>query len=246
MRALARAMLKGRVFCDLHRTPEDIRAKVPMISPNFMLPFRRWGIDPYNDRFEVTLHGEGTIRGIGGLRIVGDDCQTSVPGLFASGDAATRELVAGAISGGGNINSAWAVSSGQWAGQGAAHHARAHRPRSGGRPIGQAGLRPSATVKPIDITETLSAIQGEMLPYEKNVFRSGVRLQRSRAALEDVWSEYQAHAAGNSEATLRTRETAAMLATARWCVASALARNESRGMHQREDQLGTDLTSARP
>jgi L-aspartate oxidase len=240
MRALARAMLKGRVFCDLHRTPEDIRAKVPVISPNFMLPFRRWGIDPYNDRFEVTLHGEGTIRGIGGLRIVGDDCQTSVPGLFASGDAATRELVAGAISGGGNINSAWAVSSGQWAGQGAAHHARAHRPRSGGRPIGQAGLRPSATVKPIDITETLSAIQGEMLPYEKNVFRSGVRLQRSRAALEDVWSEYQAHAAGNSEATLRTRETAAMLATARWCVASALARNESRGMHQREDQLGTD------
>lgn len=102
-RPLAEALMRGRVFCDLSRTPEDIRRRVPTISPNFMLSFRRWGLDPYRDRFEVTLHGEGTIRGIGGLVIAGPDCRTEVPGLFAAGDAATRELVAGAISGGGNI-----------------------------------------------------------------------------------------------------------------------------------------------
>ncbi|WP_245448908.1 FAD-binding protein [Phyllobacterium sophorae] len=240
MRPLARAMLKGRVFCDLHRTPEDIRAKVPVISPNFMLPFRRWGIDPYNDRFEVTLHGEGTIRGIGGLRIVGGDCRTSVPGLFASGDAATRELVAGAISGGGNINSAWAVSSGQWAGQGAARYAKEHKAISGGQPIGQAGLRPSAAANNVDLAATLSAIQNEVLPYDKNIFRSGERLEQSRTILEGVWTEFRSHAAGSSGTCLRTRETAAMLATARWCVASALARDESRGMHQREDRPEID------
>lgn len=240
MRPLARAMLKGRVFCDLHRTPEDIRAKVPLISPNFMLPFRRWGIDPYNDRFEVTLHGEGTIRGIGGLRIVGDDCRTSVPGLFASGDAATRELVAGAISGGGNINSAWAVSSGQWAGQGAARYARIHPALGGGRPIGQAGLRPGAATRQVDLAAALSTVQGEMLPYDKNIFRSGDQLKQSGTVLDDIWMELHSHAAGNSQTVLRTRETAAMLATARWCVASALARDESRGMHQRDDRPDTD------
>lgn len=239
-RPLARAMLKGRVFCDLARTPEDIRRRVPTISPNFMLPFRRWGIDPYRDRFEVTLHGEGTIRGIGGLRIVGEDCSTSVPGLFAAGDAATRELVAGAISGGGNINSAWAVSSGQWAGAGAARHASRHGSATGGRAIGQAGLRPAASRRDVDLRATLSLIQQEMLAYDRNIFRSGEKLARSIDRLESAWAELDARAEGSGDRVLRTRETAAMLATARWSAASALVRDESRGIHQREDRPETD------
>lgn len=239
-RPLAHAMLQGRVFCDLHRTPEDIRAKVPTISPNFLLPFRRWGIDPYRDRFEVTLHGEGTIRGIGGLRITTEDCQTSVPGLYAAGDAATRELVAGAISGGGNINSAWAVSSGQWAGAGAARFARANGPAAAGRPIGHAGLSPAASEGDVDLRECLALIQREMLSYDTNVFREGVRLQRSVEVLEAAWRDFSASALGSGDHRLRTREVAAMLATARWCAAAALARDESRGMHQREDKPTTD------
>lgn len=238
-RPLAAALLKGRVFCDLHKTPEDIRAKVPIISPNFLLPFHRWGIDPYRQRFEVTLHGEGTIRGIGGLRITGGNCETSVPGLYATGDAATRELVAGAISGGGNINSAWAVSSGQWAGEGAARFAGSVRSRSAGRPIGQAGLRPDSE-HAVDLRGALAVIQGEMLAYDRNIFRRGDRLARTVALLDDLWTAFSGHARGSGETALRTRETAAMLATARWSAASALARDESRGMHQREDRPQTD------
>jgi len=240
MRPLARALLKGKVFCDLSRTPEDIRAQVPTISPNFMLPFRRWGIDPYKDRFEVTLHGEGTIRGIGGLRIVSEECATSVSGLYAAGDTATRELVAGAISGGGNINSAWAVSSGQWAGEGAARFAVENGSASGAQPIGQAGLRPASVERDIDLRATLSAIQDEMLSYDKNIFREGAKLKRSGDRLDTIWADFDAHARGSGDARLKARETAAMLATARWCTASALARDESRGMHQREDRPETD------
>jgi L-aspartate oxidase len=240
MRPLARALLKGKVLCDLSRTPEDIRAKVPTISPNFMLPFRRWGVDPYSERFEVTLHGEGTIRGIGGLRVVSDDCATSVPGLFAAGDTATRELVAGAISGGGNINSAWAVSSGQWAGRGAARFSAENGSASGGRPIGQASLRPASVERDVDLRATLSAIQDEMLSYDKNIFRNGGTLKRSGELLEDIWADVDAHARGSGNTRLKARETSAMLATARWCIASALARDESRGMHQREDRPETD------
>jgi hypothetical protein len=75
---------------------QDIRDYLPTISPNLMLPFARWGINPFEDRFEVTLHNDGTIRGTGGVRVVRDDCATSVPGLYVAGDVATRELVAGA------------------------------------------------------------------------------------------------------------------------------------------------------
>jgi hypothetical protein len=75
---------------------QDIRDHLPTISPNLMLPFARWGINPFEDRFEVTLHNDGTIRGTGGVRVVRDDCATSVPGLYVAGDVATRELVAGA------------------------------------------------------------------------------------------------------------------------------------------------------
>lgn len=237
-RHLAAALLRGRVFCDLHRTPHDIRAKVPTISPNFLLPFHRWGIDPYRDRFEITLHGEGTIRGIGGLRIAGENCETTVPGLFAAGDAATRELVAGAISGGGNINSAWAVSSGQWAGTGAARFAVRSRTRVSGQPVGQAGLRPTYEQE-VDLREVLKIVQREMLSYDRNIFRSGERAARSIEILDDLWSTVSAYGHGTGLDRLKAREMASMLATARWSAASSLARNESRGMHQREDRPQT-------
>ena len=89
------------------------------------------------------------------------------------------------------------------------------------------------------LAAALSALQGEVLPYDKNIFRRGDRLEQSGTVLEDIWTEFQAHAAGNAQTVLRTREMAAMLATARWCVASALARDESRGMHQRDDRPQT-------
>ncbi len=142
---LARALAEGPVFCCLNRVPDDIRERMTRIQPNFMLPFVRHGLDPYTQRFPVTLHGEGTIRGTGGLRIVADDCATDVPGLFAAGDVATREMVAGAVSGGGAQNSACALSSGRWAGQAAAARALSDRTAAGSfgpSRSAMAGLRP--------------------------------------------------------------------------------------------------------
>ena len=48
-------------------------------------PFDRLGIDPFTQRFPVTLLLEGTVRGTGGMRVVDEDCATSVPGLYAAG-----------------------------------------------------------------------------------------------------------------------------------------------------------------
>ncbi|MBN8938990.1 MAG: FAD-binding protein [Rhizobiales bacterium] len=239
---IARALLAGPVFCSLHRLPADIQARLPTISPNVMLPFDRWGIDPYRQRFAVTLHNDGTIRGIGGVQVAGLDCATTVPGLFVAGDNASRERVAGASSGGGNVNSAWALSSGIWAGQGAAAFARRAgvNGRAGLRPLGRAGLAPTGSAGPVDLAALRSAVRSEMHPYDKNLFRSGPRLGRSRQALDAAWRVVADHAGGDVSQVLAARETAALIASARWSLTAALARDESRGMHRREDRPGLD------
>jgi succinate dehydrogenase/fumarate reductase flavoprotein subunit len=241
-RAMAAALLKGPVFVRLDRMPEEFRARMPQVQPNFMLPFVRQGIDPYADRFEVTLRGEGTVRGTGGLKIVDDDCQTSVPGLFAAGDAATRELVAGATSGGGAQNSAWALSSGNWAGQGAAALARRMRHATRDQrltPMGGAGLRPTRSVHAVDTRAAIASVQAEMHPYDKNIFRSGLQLGQSLSILHGLWREVRDHLLGQGPGEVRARETAALVASARWCYTAALTRAESRGMHQRVDMPGS-------
>ena len=246
IRLLARELLRGPVFCSLHRMPADIRAHLPTISPNLMLPFARWGIDPFHDRFEVTLHNDGTIRGTGGVRVVRDDCATSVPGLFVAGDVATRELVAGATSGGGAQNSAWALSSGHWSARGAVDFARSRDQRSLRlRPIGEAGLRPLGTARTSDTRAIVQAVKDEMHPLDKNLFRTGDKLRRSRQRLDSVWNEIRHFAGASPSNPLPAREAAALVASARWSLAAALTRDESRGLHQREDRPETSSRFAR-
>ena len=157
---LARALQRGPVYCSLHRLPDDVKARLHTISPNVPLVFDRWSIDPYRDRFEVTLHNDGTIRGLGGVRVVNADCATSVPGLFVAGDNASREKAAGAISGGGNVNSAWALSSGVFAGHAAARLAREAGGRSAHlRPLGRVGLRPIRQPKALDLAEVRESVR---------------------------------------------------------------------------------------
>ncbi|HEY0212075.1 MAG TPA: FAD-binding protein [Paenirhodobacter sp.] len=244
-RPLAQALRRGPVYADLSRTPADIRQRVPTISPNFMLPFHRWGIDPYQDRFPVTLYGEGTIRGIGGIAVETRDCATAVPALFVAGDAATRERVAGAISGGGNINSAWALSSGLWAGRGAARHAATVRRVDGGDPP----PAPEPTSNPASgpasnlggqRAEILAQVQRVMLSYDSGLWRDGATLRADLAGLNDAWQQL-----GQARGDIAGRELMAMLATARLSLTAALARRESRGIHQRLDYPETDPAQAR-
>lgn len=239
---LARALQRGPVYCSLHRLPDDVKARLHTISPNVPLVFDRWGIDPYRDRFEVTLHNDGTIRGSGGVRVLDVNGATSVPGLFVAGDNASREKVAGAISGGGNVNSAWALSSGVFAGTAAARVARSTKSRSTElTPLGRAGLRPRGRPKDVDVAAARDGVRAEMHPFDKNLFRTGAGLAASSQKLEDLWSEVAHHGQAGS---IALRETAALLATARWSVATAKARNESRGLHRREDYPALDARLA--
>jgi succinate dehydrogenase/fumarate reductase flavoprotein subunit len=238
-RALARAMLEGPVYCDLGLMPQDVRDRLPTISPNVLPPFERRGINPFTDKFPVTLLAEGTIRGMGGIQIEDADCQTAVAGLYAAGDAASRERVTGAISGGGSINSAWALSSGTWAGRAAARRARelgTGRERAV-EALGQAGLRPRQTRGrgEREAIEVIKIARLEAIHYDRNYFRTEQKLIRSLGVLDGLWQDVTTGLQCEGANSIRAREAAAITATARWSFTAALHRRESRGMHARMD-----------
>ena len=236
-RGLASAMLAGPVYADLSEAPEALKPILRRIQPATIAPFERRGVRLFEERFEVKLFGEGTIRGTGGLRITDHDCETSARGLFAAGDAATRELIVGASSGGGSPNSAWALTSGLAAGAGAARLARRQGRRAADRAfgVGQAGLRPTASPEAVDERAVIKTVQDEMLAYDKALWRRRASLEASLGRLDDAWAALAGHRRAEDLDQVAARETAALLATARWSSRAALARNETRGLHARAD-----------
>jgi succinate dehydrogenase/fumarate reductase flavoprotein subunit len=84
-----------------------------------------------------------------------------------------------------------------------------------------------------------------MLPLDRNFFRRAATLRRSLDRLDAGWVHLRRHGLGEGLAALKLREAAALTATSRWAYRSALAREESRGMHRRRDRPSTDPGLAR-
>ncbi|ALL70187.1 Succinate dehydrogenase flavoprotein subunit (plasmid) [Paraburkholderia caribensis MBA4] len=241
---IAKTLETQPVYACLDRADEAIRTWMRSAQPNFFLPFDRRGIDPFTQHFPVTLRLEGTVRGTGGLHLVDKTCATSVEGLYAAGDAATRELICGGFTGGGSHNAAWAMSSGFWAGAGAADHARSSRRTRSARTLlhaGRAALRDGGGVAPVDSEAVIRAVQQEVFPSQRNWTRSSDLLDDSLSRLDALWLHLRhAGAPRDVRQGVRAREAAAMLATSRWMYRSALQRNETRGMHRRHEYAATD------
>ena len=263
---IAEALIRGPVTVVLDRMPRQTRERLPHVQPNFLLPLLRTGIDPFKDPFPVTLRGEGTIRGTGGITLADPDCQTEVEGLFAAGDVASRQPIVGAASGGGQPNSAWCVASGTWSGRAAARRAAENPVARGPGRINERGrladvadrtdadADTDADWTDADTEEVRRIVSRELNDLDKNMFRTGEGLRRSLTLLDDLWTQVSSRAgavgkdadgngtAGNDTArnALRARETVALVAAGRWVLNSAIVRQESRGMHQRVDAPDRD------
>jgi succinate dehydrogenase/fumarate reductase flavoprotein subunit len=237
----------GAAWAILDQAKDDeTRAMLRKTHAHIFLHLERLGIDPFNQRFQIDFRLEGTIRAVGGLAI-DDDLATTVPGLFAAGDIATKEKVVGAGPPGGGPAAAWAFASGSWAGESAATYAKlagnGTRARSA-EPIGGVALRPTRSARSaLGLGEVIASVQAEMIPFDRNYWRSGPNLSASLERFEREWDEIRGGAVVVDAATprdaarntMRAREAAAMLATARWINASALDRDETRGLHRRSD-----------
>ncbi|MDB5600777.1 MAG: dependent oxidoreductase [Xanthobacteraceae bacterium] len=246
--AIARHLLSGPAYAVIDKASLRLQEGMRRGQPNMFLPFDRRGIDPFTQRFPVTLRSEGTVRGVGGLSI-DRHCATNVPGLFAAGDAASREHLVGATSGGGGPNASWAMATGNFAGKAAAAFVTelgpSHRHRRT-QAAGGIGLRPDgARDHALNLSELTEAVQNEMLPLDRNYFRTGPGLEASRERLNDLWRAARRGLTSSAQDIAKTRETVAMLATARWILAAAIERRESRGLHRRLDFPQTDPAQQR-
>ncbi|MEH1783891.1 MAG: FAD-binding protein [Nostoc sp.] len=234
---IAETLLQQPVYAIIDKAAESMRPSMRLAQPNFFLPFDRAGIDPFTQRFPVTLRLEGTVRGTGGIRIVDESCASSVRGLYAAGDAATRELICGGFTGGGSHNAAWAISSGYWSGKSAAEYTRSLGENKTQRlvlGVGEVVLH-SGSDRTLATDEIIQAVQAEVFPYEKNYFRTEQGLTESLGRLNHLWQELRSSQVTSEKELPKAREAAAMVATARWMYSSAIERKETRGMHRHLD-----------
>lgn len=239
---IVKALMQGQVYACFDQAPEEIQPQLRVSQVDFHTVFDRMGINPFRDKFPVTLRMEGTMRGTGGIQLIDYNCSTVVPGLYAAGDAATRELICGGFTGGGSHNAAWAMSSGTWAGSGAAEYSLKLGNKSGNRILrgaGRAAINPQQTGT-FNAEEVIKAVQDELFPYNKNYFRTEEILTESLKRLDDLWVQVQRSPDASRPDKQRHREAAALVASARWAYRSALARTESRGMHKRIDKPNRD------
>ncbi|HHJ1299252.1 MULTISPECIES: FAD-binding protein [Pseudomonas] len=223
--AIARASRGGRIFACYDKASADVQRWLRSGQAIAFMPFDRMGIDPFRQRFELSLRLEGTVRGTGGIELRGRDCSTNLPGLYAAGDAASREPIVGGRSGGGSPNAAWAMSTGSWAGQAAARFALAQ-----GESVPAGRTASELIANGADLANAMQVIQEELWSVERNVFRSETGLKQALQRLDEAWGFQKANRVQRS-----AREVHAMLYVGRLAYTSALNRRESTALHQRVD-----------
>jgi succinate dehydrogenase/fumarate reductase flavoprotein subunit len=245
-RQMVNAILEtGGAWDQLDRTDDpvtqDLIRKTHALAFQY---FERQGIDPFTERYSVSFVLEGTMRAGGGIAI-DDELATRVPGLFAGGDVTSREKLTGGGPPGGGPASAWAFATGYFAGRSAAAFAKGLGRNAMKRSVSAAGrvgleARERREASPEGI---IAAVREEMLPLEKNYWRTGPGMTASLARFDSLWRESipnlapLAHtdAKAGARDRLRVREAVALLAAGRWIYASANERTESRGLHRRTD-----------
>jgi len=236
-RSIPELLMKGPVYAamDLADTDEK-REFLRRAHPIFFMPLERSGIDPFKEKFPLTLRYEGTMRGTGGLRLTSNDCATTVAGLYAAGDAATREKVTGAISGGGAYNASWAICSGDWAGEGAARYALSQPRKADNRQLvaaGHYGMAAGAdSSAKLEVQPLITAIQDQILPLKINYFRNEPGISAALNELNALVPQLKGQAPATVQGIVKSREAAAMLTVGRWMYTAALARTESRGLQK--------------
>ena len=193
------------------------------------------GIDLTRDRIEVAPIAHYHM---GGIR-VNTQMETGVPGLYAAGEAVAGANGANRLSGNAITE---ALVFGQRAGEAAARHAKAiqsHAPaaQTGSTPV----LAPDSRADAPNLAAMMLSLQ-QLMNDKVGPFRTGDKLAQAQSALSAMQQQLGerpfGHGGGWDAQRMDWYDLRAMLLSAQAVTTAALARQESRGAHQREDFPG--------
>jgi succinate dehydrogenase/fumarate reductase flavoprotein subunit len=201
---------------------------------------RRSGQDLFAERTQWFPGFNGSISGSAGIYVQDFSMASTLPGLYAAGDAATRGYVVGASRGITFLNLAWAWASGYAAGQSAGAYARetelARSPAAEVQAAREEVTAPLHRGKGLPPDAVYGKLQAQVMDPERGLFREGQRMQAALAHVQQVLAEDLPRlAAQDYHELVKCHEAIATAHTAACMWQAALLRTESRGWHYRED-----------
>jgi succinate dehydrogenase/fumarate reductase flavoprotein subunit len=197
----------------------------------------RAGLDIFKERLEQYMANTGVLRG-GGLR-TNEKCETSLPGLFAAGDAAGSGSCGANYPSGGTGMMIAAVT-GHRAGQSAAGFAS----KKGGIEVGKSDISGYKEITYASLNRksgfttdhVLSRIQQTILPYEVRMVMHEKRLQSALTMIDFFRDHFLPKLKAFDLHDLRNaHEVRSILLGAESIIRASLVRKESRGVFYRED-----------
>ena len=238
--AFCREVAEGRgpVMLDLSAAKPDERELLRRILPETFKVFDRAGIDIFSQRLPWIPAFQGTIAVGGGLAI-NSGGETNLPGLYAAGDA-TPLPVNGAPNVGGLCLSVAALT-GYRAGESAAVSAAKLKPPSGrdmDREVAAAItelMTPLGRIEGLSADEVVWAVQDAIIPMERNYIKSKERLEEALAQIETIKAELPKLMAKDLHELVNVVGAKSMVTLAELFLNASIFREESRGLHFRED-----------
>jgi succinate dehydrogenase/fumarate reductase flavoprotein subunit len=231
---------RGPIYLDMtHFTPADIK-KIRAVLPIPAKIMERAGVivgDKIVRKIEWAPAFYGTIASGGGVN-ANPKCETSLPGLYACGDAMIRlGSLPRALSG--------AAVSGARAGRFGAEYARgAESPHIDEEQVSNLRNRAFAPLERKDGVEPdhlIIELQEALLPYEVTVISRGDRLEKAICEIERIRDEEAPFLYALDAHYLRlSNEVKNMVLLAEMYLRSRLLREESRDSYLREDYPCTD------
>ena len=240
-RAMAGEVRAGRgpIRYDLTGIPPAAREQWKRDFALIWRGMERTGIDAFDEPREWFPGFNGTVSASAGVRLLDRSGATTVPGLYAAGDAASRSPLIGAGSGITFLNLAWAGVSGAQAGIAAAQFSQRHDAPAPSEASVSAAVAAAVAPQQRNTGATSDGIyrrlQEQVIGMDANIYRHGDRLREMLAATERVRDRLLPviHAADWHE-LVKCHETIATCFTTELMYRAALLREESRGWHYRE------------
>lgn len=209
------------VAVDISNIPMEKLEEIPVweLYYNWFEPER----NPYDHEMRITPFAHACN---GGVKI-GAGAETELPGLYAAGEMVSGPH--GANRPGGHMHAACQVF-GTRAGRNAAHYAQAHPPQ----PLTPPAIELSRTEGERIDFRTLRRHIGALMWRNVNVVRNGPDMASALHAVQD-YQQTIGHCRIEPGQAWDYYETRSTLLSAQLILSAALARQESRGSHYRED-----------